>query len=315
MTEKTATGETRNPRPFAGHPLLDRVGHTPLIRLQRIWPADSPVEVYVKAEGFNPGGSVKDRPALYIVADALERGLLQGRRILDATSGNTGIAYAMIGAALGIGVTLCLPSNASIERQRMLRAFGAEVILTDPLEGTEGARHLARELAERHPDLYWWADQYNNPANPRAHRETTGPEIWEQTGGRVTHFVAGVGTSGTLMGTGSYLKSRNPAIRVISVEPLEALHGLEGLKNMEAAEVPGIYDPSWLDGRLYVPTEEAYAMVRRLAREEGILAGGSGGANVVAALRVASQLQEGVVVTLLPDNGTRYLSTAIWQGV
>lgn len=314
MTRST-TGETKASRPFAGHPLLDQVGGTPLIRLQRVWPADSAVEVYVKAEGFNPGGSVKDRPALYIVADAMERGLLRGRRILDATSGNTGIAYAMIGAALGIGVTLCLPSNASIERQRMLRAFGAEVILTDPLEGTEGARHMAWELAERHPDRYWWADQYNNPANPRAHRETTGPEIWQQTQGRITHFVAGVGTSGTLMGTGSYLKSRNPAIQVIGVEPLEALHGLEGLKNMEAAELPGIFDPSWLDGRLYVPTEEAYAMVRRLAREEGLLAGGSGGANVVAALRVASQLREGVVVTLLPDNGTRYLSTAIWQGV
>lgn len=300
-------------RPFAGHPLLDRIGLTPLIRLQRVWPGDGPVEVYVKAEGFNPGGSVKDRPALYMVADALEHGRLRGRRILDATSGNTGIAFAMIGAALGIGVTLCVPSNASIERQRMLRAFGAEVILTDPLEGTEGARRVARELAERHPDRFWWADQYNNPANPRAHRETTGPEVWQQTAGRITHFVAGVGTGGTLMGTGSFLKARNPAVQVVGVEPLEVLHGLEGLKNMQAAEVPGIYDPSWLDGHLRVSTEEAYAMVRRLAREEGILAGGSGGANVVAALRVAAGLREGVVVTLLPDSGTRYLSTPIWQ--
>lgn len=303
------------PRPFASHPLLGRIGNTPLIRLQRIWPAGGPVEVWLKAEGFNPGGSVKDRPALYIVADALERGLLQGRRLLDATSGNTGIAYAMIGAALGIGVTLCVPANASSERHRILRAFGAEVVVTDPLEGTEGARHRAQELARQHPDRYWWADQYSNPANPRAHRETTGPEIWRQTGGRVTHFVAGVGTSGTLMGTGRYLKERNPAVKVIGVEPAEALHGLEGLKNMAAVEPPAIFDPSWLDGRLYVSTEEAYGMVRRLAREEGILAGGSGGANVVAALRVAAGLREGVVVTVLPDEGTRYLSTAIWQGV
>ena len=307
------TVERGSSRPFADHPLLGRIGMTPLIRLQRLWPPQGPVEVWVKAEGFNPGGSVKDRAALFIIADAIERGVLPGRRLLDATSGNTGIAYAMIGAALGIGVTLCVPSNASVERHRILRAFGAEVIVTDPLEGTEGARHQAEALARRHPDRYWWADQYSNPANVRAHRQTTGPEIWQQTAGRVTHFVAGVGTSGTLMGTGGYLKARDPAIRVIGVEPAEALHGLEGLKNMAAVEPPALFDPSWLDDRLYVSTDDAYAMVRRLAREEGILAGGSGGANVVAALRVASRLQEGVVVTVLPDDGTRYLSTAIWR--
>ncbi|WRP18896.1 cysteine synthase family protein [Carboxydochorda subterranea] len=301
-------------RPFAGHPWLDLIGGTPLVRLRRVWPEDAPVAVYVKVEGFNPGGSVKDRPALYIVGDAVERGLLQGgRRILDATSGNTGIAYAMIGAALGLGVTVCMPSNASLERQRTLKAYGAEIILTDPLEGTEGARHAARQLAQEEPERYWLADQYSNAANVRAHVETTGPEIWEQTAGTVTHFVAGIGTSGTVMGVGQYLKARNPSIQVIGVEPLETLHGLEGLKRMDASEVPAIFDPLRLDGRMEIPTEEGYRMVHRLAREEGILAGGSGGAAVVAALRVASGLSRGVVVTVLPDSGSRYLSTAIWR--
>lgn len=301
-------------RPFAGHPLLDRIGNTPLIRLTRVWPRESSVEVYVKAEGFNPGGSVKDRPALYILGDAIERGLLAGgRRVLDATSGNTGIAYAMIGAALGLGVTVCMPANASIERRRMLRALGAEVILTDPLESTDGARHHARRLAEDHPERYWLADQYSNLANVRAHMETTGPEIWEQTQGRITHLVAGVGTSGTLMGAGAFLRAKNPRIHVSSVEPREALHGLEGLKHMETPDRPALFDASWLDRRMVAATDEAYAMVRRLAREEGILAGGSGGAAVVAALEVASGLEEGVVVTILPDTGTRYLSTMIWE--
>ncbi len=302
-------------RPFADHPLLTLVGNTPLVRLRHIWPQDSPVEILVKVEGFNPGGSVKDRPALYMVADALERGRLGNRTLLDATSGNTGIAYAMIGAALGLKVAVCLPSNASEERKRLLAAYGARIILTDPLEGAEGARVEARRLAEAYPDEFVWLDQYNNPANPRAHYETTGPEIWRDTRGQVTHLIAGAGTGGTVMGTGRYLKARNPSVRVIGVQPDNPLHGMEGLKHMESADVPGIYDASQLDAVEFVDTESAYDMVRRLAREEGIMAGPSGGAAVVAALRVASRERHGRLVAILPDNGTRYLSTPVWQDV
>ena len=300
-------------RPLSQHPVLALVGNTPMVRLRRIWPEAHPVAVYVKLEGFNPGGSVKDRPALYMVARALEEGRLEGRSLLDATSGNTGIAYAMIGAALGLRVTVCLPANASEERRLLLQAYGARVILTDPLEGSEGARVEARRLAETYPSEFCWVDQYNNPANPQAHYETTGPEIWRDTGGRVSHLVAGAGTGGTLMGTGRYLKERNPAVQVVAVQPDNPLHGLEGLKHMETADVPGIYQPERVDRFEYVTTDEAYAMVRRLAAEEAILAGPSGGAAVVAALRVAARLQEGLIVAILPDSGLRYLSTPVWK--
>ncbi|HEY8486589.1 MAG TPA: pyridoxal-phosphate dependent enzyme, partial [Limnochordales bacterium] len=241
--------------PLARHPLLGLVGNTPMVRLQRLWPQDHPVAVSVKLEAFNPGGSVKDRPALYMVARALQEGRLEGRSLLDATSGNTGIAYAMIGAALGLRVTVCLPANASEERRLLLQAFGARVVLTDPLEGSEGARVEARRLAERYPDEFCWLDQYNNPANPQAHYETTGPEIWRDTGGRVTHLVAGAGTGGTLMGTGRYLKERRPQLQVVAVQPDNPLHGLEGLKHMETADVPGIYRPEQVDRVEYVTTE------------------------------------------------------------
>ena len=300
-------------RPLYQHPVLALVGNTPMVRLRRIWPEAHPVAIYAKLEGFNPGGSVKDRPALYMVARALEEGRLAGRSLLDATSGNTGIAYAMIGAALGLRVTVCLPANASEERRMLLQAYGARVILTDPLEGSEGARVEARRLAETYPSEFCWVDQYNNPANPQAHYETTGPEIWRDTGGRVTHLVAGAGTGGTLMGTGRYLKERNPAVQVVAVQPDNPLHGLEGLKHMETADVPGIYRPERLDAVEYVTTEEAYGMVRRLAAEEAILAGPSGGAAVVAALRVAARLEQGLVVAILPDSGLRYLSTPVWK--
>lgn len=248
-----------------------------------------------------------------MVAEAVQSGQLGRRTLLDATSGNTGIAYAMIGAALGLKVAVCLPANASDERKRLLSAYGARIILTDPLEGAEGARVEARRLAEAYPDEFLWLDQYNNPANPRAHYETTGPEIWRDTRGQLTHLVAGAGTGGTVMGTGRYLKDRNPAVQVIGVQPDNPLHGMEGLKHMESADVPGIYDASQLDRIEYVETEAAYDMVRRLAREEGIMAGPSGGAAVVAALRIAEREGRGRLVAILPDNGTRYLSTPVWQ--
>ena len=287
------------------------IGRTPLFALRRVG-RDLPtgVELFAKAEHLNPGGSVKDRAALSMILDAEQRGLLYpGRTILDATSGNTGIAFAMIGAALGYNVTLCLPRNASIERKQILRRYGAKIIETDPSEGTDGAQELARQLAEQSPDKYFYADQYSNDANWRAHYIGTGPEIWEQTEGRITHFVAGLGTSGTFVGTSRRLKEYNQNVQVISIEPNSPFHGIEGLKHMATARVPEIYDPSLADTRLAVETEAAQEMMIRLAHEEGLLVGPSSGANVCAALSLAHTLPHGsVVVTILCDGGERYLS-------
>ena len=293
------------------------VGNTPLLPLRRLGLGLSPqVKVFAKAEWFNPGGSVKDRPALNIIQNALINGDLgHGKRLLDSTSGNMGISYATFGAALGIPVTLALPANASPERISILKALGAELILTDPLEGSDGAILMARKLAAEKPDLYWYANQYNNPANWQAHYLSTGPEIVAQTDGRVTHFIAGLGTSGTLMGTGRYLCERLPNVKILAFQPDAAFHGLEGLKHMPSAIKPGIYDESLAGTPLEVRTEAAHEMVGRLAREEGLFVGISSGAAAVAALEIASRLDEGVVVTLFPDAGYKYLSDkSLWEG-
>jgi cysteine synthase B len=296
--------------------LLERVGNTPLFRLRKIT-RDLPesVEVYAKAEWFNPGGSVKDRAALSMILHGEQSGrLAPGKIILDATSGNTGIAYAMIGAARGYRVRLCISANVSQERKRILNAYGAEIIFTDPEESSDGAIKKARELYARSPELYFYPDQYNNPANWQAHYRTTGPELLQQTRGRITHFVAGLGTSGTLMGTARRLKEYNPAIRIVSVQPDSGFHGLEGLKHMGTAMVPGIYDPGLADQEESAGTEESYEMVRRIAREEGLLVGISSGAAAACALRVAAQLEAGVVVVLFADSGDKYLSSELWSG-
>ncbi len=300
--------------PLSG--LAAHVGNTPLLPLRRLTRSLSPrTQVFVKAEWFNPGGSVKDRPALNILRTALANGDLgSGKRLLDSTSGNMGISYATFGAALGIPVTIVIPANASPERMSILKALGAELILSDPLEGSDGAILKARELAEKRPDLYWYANQYNNPANWLAHYNSTGPEILAQTNGQVTHFVAGLGTSGTLMGSGRYLREQLPNVKIISLQPDAPFHGLEGLKHMPTAIKPGIYDESLADEQVEVQTEAAHEMVKRLAREEGLFVGISSGAAAVAALRVASKLDEGVVVTILPDAGYKYLSDkSLWE--
>jgi cysteine synthase B len=293
--------------------VLDLIGHTPLIRLQRFERETPGVELYAKAEWQNPGGSVKDRAASRMIADGEATGrLTRGQTIVDATSGNTGIAYAMIGAALGYNVKLCLPENASPERKLILRAFGAELVLTSPLEGTDGAIREVRRMVAAEPGRYFYPDQYSNDANWRAHCDSTAPEIVEQTGGRVTHFVAGLGTSGTFVGTGRGLRRFNPAIRLISFQPDSPFHGLEGLKHMASAMVPAIYDPALADEDLRVSTEAAYAMVRRLAREEGLMVGISSGAALAAALEVARRVRDGVVVTVFPDGAEKYLSEKFW---
>jgi S-sulfo-L-cysteine synthase (O-acetyl-L-serine-dependent) len=292
------------------------VGNTPLIGLERIARAHGVtvgVRVYAKAEWLNPSGSVKDRAALYMIEDGERRGLLRpGVTILDATSGNTGIAYAMLGAASGYAVEICLPATASVERKQLLRLFGARVIETHPALGTDGAIEEARRRFAAHPERYYYPDQYNNPANWLAHFEGTGREIWSQTEREVTHFVAAVGTSGTFTGTVRRLKSLNPAIRAVEVQPASAFHGLEGMKHMATALVPGIYDPDLADEKIAVETEDAQATTRDLARIEGILAGPSGGAAVLAALRTARGLERGVVVTVIPDGGSRYLADPFW---
>lgn len=300
--------------PFDG--LASHVGNTPLLPLRRLGRNLSPrVRVFAKAEWFNPGGSVKDRPALNIIQTALANGKLgNGKRLLDSTSGNMGISYATFGAALEIPVTIVIPANASLERMSILKALGADLILSDPLEGSDGAILKAHELAVEQPDLYWYANQYNNPANWEAHYKSTGPEILHQTHGQVTHFVAGLGTSGTLTGTGRYLREQLPNVQIVSFQPDAAFHGLEGLKHMPSAIKPGIYDEALADGNLEVQTEAALEMVKRLAREEGLFVGISSGAAALAVLRVASELEEGVVVTVFPDAGYKYLSDkSLWE--
>jgi len=294
--------------------VLDLIGNTPLLRLKRFEAGLQNVELYGKAEWFNPGGSVKDRPAANMVKEGLRSGALRpGKTLLDATSGNTGIAYAMIAATSGFPVRLCVPSNVTIERKRLLHAYGADLIFTDPMDGSDGAIREARKQVAANPDLYFYPDQYNNDANWGAHYETTGPEILAQTDGRITHFVAGLGTSGTFMGTGRRLREANPNIKLISFQPDSPLHGLEGLKHMETAIVPGIYDPSLADEDMRVSTEDAYTMVRRLAREEGLLVGISGGAALAAALTVARDLRNAVIVTIFPDSADKYMSERFWQ--
>ncbi len=294
--------------------LLRRIGNTPLFRLRAVTrELPENVEVYAKAEWFNPGGSVKDRAALGMILDGERSGkLTRDKIILDATSGNTGIAYAMIGAAQGYRVKLCTSANVSPERKRILQAYGAELVFTDPAESSDGAIRKARELYAAAPERYFYPDQYSNPANWRAHYQRTGREIYEQTRGRITHFVAGLGTSGTFMGTGRRLKEYDPGIELISVQPDSGLHGLEGLKHMATAIVPGIYDPNLADRDVAVQTEDAYRMVRRLAREEGMLVGISSGAAASVALRMASELDSGVVVVIFPDSGDKYLSNRFW---
>jgi cysteine synthase B len=293
--------------------VLDLIGNTPLLRLKRFEAGLQNVELYGKAEYFNPGGSVKDRPALSMVQKGWTSGALTaGKTLLDATSGNTGIAYAMIGAASGFPVRLCLPSNVTVERKRLLHAYGADLVFTDPMDGSDGAIREARKQVAASPDRYFYPDQYSNDANWRAHFETTGPEILAQTGGRVTHFVAGLGTSGTFMGTGRRLRQEKPGVKLISFQPDSPLHGLEGLKHMESAIVPSIYDPSLADEDMRVGTEDAYANVRRLAREEGLLVGISGGAALAVALKVARSVRDAVIVTIFPDSADKYMSERFW---
>lgn len=296
--------------------LIDRIGNTPIVRLQRVVAGLSPhVEVWAKLEGVNPGGSVKDRAAWSIIRDAESSGRLRpGMRLLDSSSGNTGIAYGMISAARGHALTLCLPANANSERKKILAAYGVEVVETDPLEGSDGAILRARAMAAAEPDRYLYLDQYSNPRNWMAHVETTAQEIWKDTAGRVTHWVAGLGTTGTFVGTTRGLKAHNGDIRAFAVQPDAPFHGLEGLKFLETSIQPRIYDPSLVDGHVAAPTEGSIAMMRRLAREEGLLVGVSAGAAAWAALQVASTLDVGVVVTLFPDSGERYLSEAhLWK--
>src|SRR5258707_10750479 len=297
-----------------GSSVLDMIGRTPLVRLHQFERETPGVELYAKAEWQNPGGSVKDRAAARMILEGEAAGLLTpNRTIIDATSGNTGIAYAMVGAARGYKVTLCLPENASPERKLILRALGAELILTSPLEGTDGAIREARRLYAANPDRYFYPDQYNNDANWRAHYDTTAPELIEQTSGKLTHFVAGLGTSGTFVGTGRRLRKFNPAIQLIAFQPDRPFHGLEGLKHMDSAIVPPIYDPTLADEDLRVDTEYAYRMVRRLAREEGLLAGISSGAAVVAMLDVAKRIERGIIVTIFPDGAEKYLNEPFWN--
>ncbi len=310
---------TVSDRPLTTHARVGgietQIGDTPLIPLRRLGHDLPPgVRLWVKAEWFNAGGSVKARPARHIIYDALRRGWLDGRRLLDATSGNTGIAYATLGAALGIPVTLAMPANASPERIAILRGLGAELLLTDPEDGVDGAQALVQRLAEEHPDRYFWANQYDNPANWLAHYETTGPEIWAQTHGRITHLVAGTGTGGTLMGTGRFLREQNPAITLVAVQPQDPDRGIEGLKHMEATRRrPAIYDPTFPDVVVRVRPEEAYTMARELARLEGLFVGLSAAAIVWAMLHIAHEVRQGCFVAILPDAGYKYLSGPPWR--
>jgi cysteine synthase B len=312
--------ETIAGRKLLGSRILDRIGNTPLVRLERLTAHLPGIQILGKAEWANPGGSVKDRAARAIVLDAMAHGLIGGgskKSLLDATSGNTGIAYAMLGATLGFPVTLVMPSNVSPERRRILAAYGAKIIWTDPADGTDGSIRKARALSAEQPEDYWYADQYSNDNNWRAHYATTANEIWDQTGGRVTHFLAGLGTSGTFVGVTRRLKELNPRIQCISLEPDSPFNGLEGLKHMETAIVPRIYDPSLADRKIEMETEAAYEMARRLPREEGLLVGVSAAAAVAGALRIGEECagngEEAVIVTILCDGADKYLSERFWE--
>jgi cysteine synthase B len=314
---EAASREANNGSRRLGLNALDRVGNTPLLRLERVASDLPEVELLGKAEWYNPGGSVKDRAASRIIAEAQRTGqLTPGKMLLDSTSGNTGIAYAMIGAARGIPITLCMPENVSPERKRILQAYGANIIYTDPGEGSDGAIRMARELYAKHPDLYYYADQYSNDANWQAHYHGTANEIWQQTEGRITHFVSMLGTSGTFMGTSRRLKELNPNVRCVSLQPDSPFHGIEGAKHMATAIVPKIYDAQLADEDLGIATEDAYKMAIRLAREEGLLVGISAAAAVVGCLKVAERRKKGeqaVIVTILCDSGDKYLSERFWS--
>ncbi|MFQ5916444.1 MAG: PLP-dependent cysteine synthase family protein [Candidatus Binatia bacterium] len=296
--------------------ILDLIGETPLLEIRKIARGLPPgVRVFAKLEGFNPGGSVKDRAVLKMVQNGIESGhLKKGKTIIESTSGNTGIALAMVGRALGFPVELVMPSNVSTERQRIVTAFGAKMTMSDPLEGSDGAIRLCNKILEKDPKKYFKPDQYFNPMNSQAHYETTGPEIYQQTQGKITHLIAGIGTGGTIMGTGRFLKQMNSKIRIIAVEPKESLHGLEGLKHMASSIVPGIYHEEELDEKIPVSTDHAYTMVYRLSQEEGVLVGQSSGAAMHVTLEVAKKLRSGTIVTIFPDFGARYLTTNLWTG-
>ncbi len=300
-----------------GHSLLERIGNTPLLRLDALTRDLPGVALLGKAEWYNPGGSVKDRAAANIVAEARRRGELRpGKILLDATSGNTGIAYAMLGAAEGFPVTLCMPENVSRERKQILQGYGANILYTDPGDGSDGAIRMARDLGSKHPDKYFYADQYSNEANWKAHYFGTANEIWQQTQGRVTHFVSMLGTSGTFVGATRRLKELNPAVKCVSLQPDSSFHGIEGAKHMASAIVPRIYDPNLADQNVEIATEDAYAMARQLSRGAGLLVGISAAAAVVGSLKVARDLlkrkQEAVIVTILCDSGDKYLSERFW---
>jgi len=296
--------------------MLDLVGNTPLVDVTAVVSGLSPrVRLCAKLEGFNPGGSVKDRPALWMVRHGLKTGkLVPGKVIIDSTSGNTGIALAMVGACLGHPVTLVMPDNVSHERKRIIEAYGARTIFSSGLEGSDGAIRLCRQIIEADPSRYFKPDQYFNPVNSLAHYESTGPEIWQATGGSLTHFVAGIGTSGTIMGAGRFLKERNPAIQIVAAEPEDALHGLEGLKHMASSIVPGIYHEEQLDRKIPIPTEAAYELVYNLGTRFGLVVGQSSGAALHAAVQVAREIDHGVIVMIFPDFGDRYISTNLWIG-
>lgn len=294
--------------------IADLIGHTPLVPLDRVVShVPARVTVYAKAEWLNPGGSVKDRPALWMLRAAEQAGLTRDRTLLDATSGNTGIAIAMLAAAEGYRATLCVPTNVSTERRKILRAYGAELVFTPAAEGTDGAQKAAKALAASEPRTYWYLDQYNNEANWRAHFESTGPEIWEATQGAITHFVACLGTTGTFVGAGRYLRERNPRVRLVAVQPDGPFHGIEGVKHLDTSQVPRIWDPSLADETMLVATEDAQAATLRLAREAGYLVGTSSGAAFDAAQRLAERIREGVVVAVFPDAGDKYLAERYWE--
>ena len=317
VAKQFAPAGTQRPQDYAGRSVLDFIGNTPLLRLARIGRDYPNVEFAAKAEWFNPGGSVKDRPALSMIEAGLASGALTaGKRIIDATSGNTGIAYAMVGAALGYGVTLCLPDSASHERKKILEAFGAELVITPGDEGTDGAIHRVKKMVAADPEKYFYPDQYSNPANWQAHYHGTANEIWHQTEGRITHFVAGLGTSGTFVGTTRRLRELNPKIRCISLQPDGPFHGLEGWKHMETALVPSIYDDKLADENLEVSTETSYKLVKRAAREEGLLISPSAAAALAGCLFVAKSIprdQRAVIVTVFADSASKYLSERFWD--